>query len=124
MSSRERDRIRLALEAERDLLRHSVPTGERFDGEQAADPVDQAQSLTAAEVTVSVLNNEHRKKLAIDNALESIDRGEYGICQDCGEEISPKRLLAVPWAARCVTCQNESDLDGQGDGSPAYPLAS
>ncbi|MEX2302517.1 MAG: TraR/DksA family transcriptional regulator [Bryobacterales bacterium] len=124
MSSRERDRIRLALEAERDLLRHGVPTGERFEGEQAADPVDQAQSLTAAEVTVSVLNNEHRKKLAIENALESIDRGEYGTCQDCGEEISPKRLLAVPWAARCVTCQNESDLDAQGDGSPAYPLAS
>ena len=122
MSSRERDRIRLRLEAERDLLRKGVRTGGPFDTEPAADPVDQAQSLTATEVTVSVLNSEHRKKVAIENALDCIDRGEYGICQDCGEPIGRKRLLAVPWATRCVVCQSQSDQDANE--TPAYPLAS
>jgi DnaK suppressor protein len=123
MSSREQDRVRLRLEAERDLLRKGVRTGGPFDNQYAADPVDQAQSLTAAEVTVSVLNSEHEKKVAIENALDSIARGEYGICQDCGEPISQKRLAAVPWAALCVRCQDENDRNEKENGS-AYPLAS
>lgn len=124
MSPRERERIRLRLEAERELVLKKARTGQAFDNEQAADPVDQAQSLTAAEVTISVLNSEHEKKLAIDNALESIERGEYGICQECGEAIGQKRLAAVPWAARCVACQNERDEEAKENPSPAYPLAS
>lgn len=124
MSPRELERIRLRLEAERELVRKQARTGQAFDTEQAADPVDQAQSLTATEVTISVLNSEHEKKIAIDNALKSIERGEYGICQDCGEPIGQKRLLAVPWAARCVACQNERDQEAKENSSPAYPLAS
>jgi DnaK suppressor protein len=124
MSSRERDHIRLRLEEERDLLRKGARTSGPFDNGQTADPVDQAQSLTAAEVTVSVLNSEHEKKVAIENALHSIARGEYGFCEDCGEEIGSKRLLAVPWASRCVACQNESDQNTKENGSPAYELAS
>lgn len=41
---------------------------------------------------------------AIDAALARMDKGEYGICLKCGEEISPARLDAVPTAALCVSC--------------------
>jgi DnaK suppressor protein len=41
----------------------------------------------------------------VSDALHRIDVGQYGICMECEEPISPKRLDAVPWAKYCVTCQ-------------------
>ena len=43
----------------------------------------------------------------ISDALHRIDTGAYGVCLECEEEISPKRLDAVPWARYCVSCQEE-----------------
>jgi DnaK suppressor protein len=41
----------------------------------------------------------------IADALHRIEIDSYGVCMECEEEISPKRLDAVPWAKYCVTCQ-------------------
>jgi DnaK suppressor protein len=41
----------------------------------------------------------------VSDALHRIELGQYGICLECEEPISPKRLDAVPWARYCVTCQ-------------------
>jgi DnaK suppressor protein len=41
----------------------------------------------------------------IDAALRRLRDGSYGVCMDCGIEITKKRLEAVPWANFCVTCQ-------------------
>jgi DnaK suppressor protein len=41
----------------------------------------------------------------IGDALHRIDQGAYGVCMECDEPISPKRLDAVPWARYCVACQ-------------------
>ena len=43
----------------------------------------------------------------IGDALRRIDHGTYGVCAECEEPISSKRLDAVPWARYCVTCQEE-----------------
>jgi DnaK suppressor protein len=42
----------------------------------------------------------------VSDALRRIDHDNYGICLECEEAISPKRLDAVPWARYCVTCQD------------------
>jgi DnaK suppressor protein len=42
----------------------------------------------------------------ISDALHRIDQETYGICMECEEDISTKRLDAVPWARYCVTCQD------------------
>jgi DnaK suppressor protein len=48
----------------------------------------------------------HRKLMyAIDEAIRKIVEGTYGTCEDCGEEISEKRLLVLPTATLCVDCQ-------------------
>jgi len=48
----------------------------------------------------------HRKLMyAIDEAIRKIVEGTYGICEDCGEQISEKRLLVLPTATLCVDCQ-------------------
>jgi DnaK suppressor protein len=46
----------------------------------------------------------------VEDALRRIERGTYGICHDCEEPISAKRLDAVPWAKYCVTCQEQVAL--------------
>lgn len=43
----------------------------------------------------------------ISDALQRIDQGTYGVCLECEEPISVKRLDAVPWARYCVKCQEE-----------------
>lgn len=40
----------------------------------------------------------------IDEALQSMDEGTYGVCADCGEDINPARLEARPLSIRCVDC--------------------
>lgn len=42
---------------------------------------------------------------AIDRALGAIAAGQYGQCVDCGVDINPERLEAVPWAERCIQCK-------------------
>ncbi len=41
----------------------------------------------------------------VDEALERMDREDYGICMNCGDPISDKRLRAIPWARHCIACQ-------------------
>lgn len=41
----------------------------------------------------------------IEAALGRMDGKNYGVCEDCGEAIAAKRLEAIPWAVRCIACQ-------------------
>ena len=52
----------------------------------------------------------HRKALLdIDEVLRKIREGSYGICEECGEEISEKRLKVIPTAALCIDCQGTKE---------------
>lgn len=51
---------------------------------------------------------------SLDDALERMERGEYGKCQECGCLISPKRLEAVPGAKLCIECKSKSEQQRKG----------
>ncbi len=53
-------------------------------------------------------------------ALRRIDEGAFGVCLHCEEDISPKRLAAVPWTAYCIRCQEVADRNQAGDGSESF----
>lgn len=56
------------------------------------------------------LKGRERKLLAkIDEAIEKIDNGTYGICEACGEEISIRRLDARPVTTMCIECKTEQE---------------
>jgi DnaK suppressor protein len=59
------------------------------------------------------LNGNQEIIAAVNLALVSInhDDGTYGICKECEEPITEKRLKAVPWAKYCIKCQESSDLE-------------
>ena len=59
--------------------------------------------------------NRHLTQLrAIEEALLRIDEGTFGICEDCEEKISPGRLNAMPFALRCVECQESYEIMRSG----------
>src|SRR6266566_5187159 len=47
----------------------------------------------------------------VQRAIKALDRGQYGECVRCGEDISEKRLEAVPWATMCIRCQEETEAE-------------
>ena len=50
-----------------------------------------------------------QRRRQIESALEKMDRGEYGICENCGRPIAPERLEALPFVSLCIECQESSD---------------
>lgn len=76
------------------------------------DPMDQMQTRFEMDLTISVINNDFETRKAVQTALRLLDEDEYGICQDCGAEINPQRLEAIPWTTLCVYCQDEYDCSG------------
>jgi DnaK suppressor protein len=59
------------------------------------------------------VDRESRLLRQVKAALRRIHDGSFGACVDCESAISPKRLAAVPWAPRCIQCQEAADRNGQ-----------
>lgn len=74
------------------------------DSGQLSDD-DQAQALHDQFVTLEFQQRCYQTLREINTALDRLTTGDYGICVDCGEPINYRRLLAIPWAARCLQCQ-------------------
>lgn len=63
--------------------------------------------------TLARLSENQRRELAkIDGAIARIDEGEYGVCVDCGQDIDPRRLAALPYALLCRECAQGRELRG------------
>ena len=70
-----------------------------------AEIIDMAQALEQIGRDTSLQQAERRELLAIERALAKMATGNFGICEDCGEEIPPKRLMVLPEARLCANCQ-------------------
>jgi DnaK suppressor protein len=88
--------------------------GTRFDtlarvGRVAED--DQAQ-ISHDEFVSSRMNGlDYRQLRLVEEALDRLNAGDYGICLACDQPIAEKRLRALPWARYCVTCQDNAGLE-------------
>ncbi len=86
--------------------------------ELPADDLDVARSLEDIETDAGLIERYEFQLKAIDAALSRLERGRYGICEKCKEEIPIERLKAVPFAAYCIDCQkqrNERRRPGEGE---------
>lgn len=82
----------------------------RQEGDEGTqDIADKATEYYNQEFNYNLSEKDRQQLTAIDEALERIELGEYGECEDCGEEISRRRLEAIPWAARCIECQEKQE---------------
>ena len=98
--------IKKRLLSERDLLIEKLKDNDlSVDDSETPDPVDLAVRNYSKNVMLAVSENESKQLTLIDEALLRIDDNEYGECQNCENEINPKRLAAIPWARYCLDCQ-------------------
>lgn len=98
--------IKEKLIAERDILIEKLKGNDlSVDDSETPDPVDLAVRNYSKNVMLAVSENESRQLALIDEALLRIDDEEYGPCQNCQNDINPKRLAAIPWARYCLSCQ-------------------
>jgi DnaK suppressor protein len=84
-----------------------------MDADRDIERMDRVQE-EAAEVTLTALEEQERREMAeVQAVLARIDAGTYGVCEVCGEAISPARLEAFPMARRCVHCQERVEKRGK-----------
>jgi DnaK suppressor protein len=102
--------VRSALEAERVTLRRELeaitavprdPAGTVSFGKRVGEGTSQAVERIAQ---VSAARTLSAKLVDVERALEKLDEGTYGICDDLGEPIDAERLGAIPWAVLCRSC--------------------
>ena len=79
--------------------------GSLDDNSVSADIVDQASSYTDKNVEMKAINRQIKLISKIDSALKKIKDGTYGFCEETGEPIGIKRLIARPVATLCIAAQ-------------------
>jgi DnaK suppressor protein len=91
-------------------LSHNSRSLESITIERSADELEEAQYKYARELAIAGLNREASVRRSVTSALLRIQDGTFGTCVHCGNEISRRRLEAVPWAPLCIHCQETADL--------------
>ena len=103
------DVVRRLLTTQRDeilaMYEHDVKAGQEASDEGSDDIVDRANNAYSRELLFSLSDGERHTLLRIEEALARIESGAYGVCTNCGNEIRPGRLKAMPWARYCIDCQ-------------------
>nr|HDN01066.1 RNA polymerase-binding protein DksA [Deltaproteobacteria bacterium] len=80
------------------------------------DPTDRASAESDRSFELRIRDRERKLIKKIDKALERIENGTYGICEDCGGEIGIKRLTARPVTTRCIECKSKQEKEEKAKG--------
>jgi DnaK suppressor protein len=111
MDSKELAKIRKMLLTERERLLNNASISKRDELTHSLDDLADEADLASAELSHGVAFNirqkEKQKLTEIDTALAKIEEGEYGACEECGDDIPLKRLELFPMAKLCIVHQEE-----------------
>ena len=81
------------------------------DNSASADIVDQASSYTEKNVEMKAINRQIKLISKIDQAIKKIENGTYGFCEETGDPIGIKRLIARPVATLCIAAQEKHEKE-------------
>jgi len=73
------------------------------------DEGDRANATLARELDLGQKSRDRALLISVEAALKRINKGTFGQCLNCGQEINAKRLGAIPWVRYCITCQEVID---------------
>jgi DnaK suppressor protein len=105
MTSTEISRFRQFLSGRASELTAATRRRDAIVIEQSAEELERSFLASVREVAMQNLEGDSVKLREVRAAMRRIDEGTYGICAECQEPISAKRLAAVPAAALCIRCQ-------------------
>lgn len=116
-SKRRRETLEKILTKKKEEILKEVKEeiGDHFEGdrkvevETALDDGDWSVVDLAEDIDIAILEKHKDTLNKIDEALRKLEEGTYGICNDCGQEISEKRLKALPFAIYCIECQQRRE---------------
>ena len=97
------------LEAKRSELLLGISDRDEIRIENAAEDFDRLQQQMNREVAIRNLDRESKLLKSVEEALNRMEAGVFGVCLGCDEAIPEKRLKAVPWASHCIGCQENLD---------------
>ncbi len=109
----ERGEFQDILERTESELVRVLRTRDDITIEKSADQMDEIQYASERDLAISNLDRDSNLLRQVRTALGRIQDGSFGTCIECEWPINPKRLAAVPWASRCIQCQEAADRNQQ-----------
>ncbi len=109
MNKKEIEKIKKQLITKKKEILAVVSKNNEESEASIGDMIDIASDSIEKELMFELSDNERLMLDAIDDALQKIDSGNYGICETCGEKIQDARLNAMPFARNCIQCQAKLD---------------
>ena len=113
MDKKRLEYYRKKLQAKREeLLKNIARTeqeGREADEDPTVDLADKAANSYTKEFLFGQTNHDRFILNLVEDALERMKNGSYGLCVHCHEEVQQKRLEAVPWARHCIFCQEKQE---------------
>lgn len=76
-------------------------------GADGEDDCDIASDETLLGMSLAIMDRDREMLRSVVDALDKLQRGEFGVCEDCDGSIPVERLMVLPWARRCVSCAEE-----------------
>ena len=110
MTKTEANRFRGILTAKVAELERFPRHREGIAVERSADQLDEIEAASQRALAVCNLDREFNQLRNARAALRRVEEGSFGTCQECDEDIHPKRLAAAPWAQLCI--RRQETLDG------------
>jgi DnaK suppressor protein len=128
MRKREREKFqKMLLEIRKNVMREiqqDVKEGREGEAGDGRDTYDIASDERDREINLLLGDRERKKLQLVDDALLRVEKGDYGLCDECEGEIAPGRLEAMPFSRLCVTCQSEYEQTQRTMHSDAGPAGS
>ena len=109
MTKRELNKYKSVLQTKQAELVHVLRNRDGIAIEKCPDSLDEVQYATERELAIRSLDRDSVLLRNVRAALDRIEEGSFGVCLHCDEDISPKRLAAVPSTAFCIVCQEIAD---------------
>ena len=88
---------------------HSRVRGGRADRPKTGDELEQSDASIQGELDLALLQMRADTLVRIEQALARLDDGKYGSCYECAAEIAEPRLRALPFAVRCLPCEERRE---------------
>ena len=122
MTRTERNNFLTVLNAKHAEAEGALGRREGLTIERTPDALDEVQFAATRELSTRNLERESIVLREVRAALDRIADGSYGVCLQCDDQISQRRLKAVPWATLCIACQEQADYGRQPEAEPRERL--
>jgi len=105
-------------------IQQDIKQGRESSKDEGMDTYDLASEEREREINFILTDRDRGKLQAIEDALDRIEEGSYGVCESCESEIAEGRLQAMPFTRLCVQCQADRETEAKqnrlGDDDRAY----